>query len=154
MDGSQMGAHLEVRKSGKVRAFEMILDGKVIDREVYEIGENSILIHELLDEKFALPIPILKFPMKIGDGWDWKGKITSMQETLDAEATIETSASEVAMQGNSVRAICVELQLRIFEKPNKPVTHALRFWFVPGAVNGHGLVKREFGTSTRKIGLG
>lgn len=122
--------------------------GQVFEREVYRVAGDSFDLVEGAGEVYEDPLPILKFPLAIGDAWSWKGKMSSGNEPHDASAKIATSSEPLLLPAEgSTPSVLVVVDLEISGAGPTPATRKLRFWFV----KGKGLVKRQFGiASTRE----
>lgn len=86
------------------------------------------------------PIPLLKFPMTVGDSWKWKGKNIFGSGGHTAEAVVTTS-----QQSNSM-AVTVEVALEIESGGPMPAKRKLVFVFEPDK----GVVRRTFGESSER----
>lgn len=119
----------------------------VIESETYRVSPGSLELVAYGDETFNKPIPILKFPLTVGDSWTWQGSFGATQSLIPATAEIRTDSQPLALedfpQGDSVKA---EVTLQ-YGSAAKPTERKLMFWFV----EGKGMVKRQihFG-STRQ----
>ena len=119
----------------------------VIESETYRLSPGSFELVAYGDETFTKPIPILKFPLVVGDSWTWQGSFGATQSLIPATAEIRTESEPLALanfpQSDSVRT---EVTLQ-YGAAAKPTERKLMFWFV----EGRGMVKRQihFG-STRQ----
>ena len=117
-----------------------------IERYLNEPKQFSFVGLQLADteasgEFYQPPVPLLKFPMNIGDSWEWSGKSVSGDQPHKGRAKITTSSQ------TSLVKVQVDLELES-GGPN-PAKRTLTFWFSPGK----GVVKREFGESSSRISL-
>jgi len=93
-------------------------------------------------ETFDPPLPLLIFPMTVGDSWKWKGTMIADEARSKAEAKIVSQVSKAELKGSTVPSVKVMVDLQLAEnQQSKPVKRTLSFW----VVEGKGVVRREFG---------
>ncbi|MFY9233204.1 MAG: hypothetical protein WAO58_01970 [Fimbriimonadaceae bacterium] len=93
-------------------------------------------------EFYVPPMPILKFPMTVGDTWSWTGRYVSGDVSHDGSAKVTTSG-----KGDSVQ---VKVDLELKSGGPKAAMRSLIFWIAPG----RGVFKREFGESGTRAPAG
>jgi len=122
--------------------------GQVFEREQYKYDDKSFNLVDAAGESYEPPLPLLKFPMRVGDTFTWKGRMTAGTAPHEAEAKISISTDKlIGTATGPQECILVVVDLSIESGASKPATRKLRFWFV----KDKGLLKRQFGIgSTRE----
>lgn len=101
-------------------------------------GDMPETVKGSLGDFFEPPIPLLKFPMTVGDQWTWTGENLS-GDLHKASAKITTSE-----QPTTVR---VQVELALDSGTGVPAKRTMTFVFAPG----RGVVRREIGESSTRI---
>jgi len=141
-DGTETGYELKTAVKGSQYIFEAVSGDKVVDEEVYEVQGGKVLLVRAAGENFVEPIPLLEFPLHIGDEYQWKGSLACSEEKHVGTAIIITSVDFVRFKDKSQDAVKVEVNLRIDEgSPRK-----LSFWFVKDM----GVMRTEMGKNLRE----
>jgi hypothetical protein len=131
---------VQIQKGDEI-SITLRTQGETIEREVYQDGEKSFRILSTSDDTFAPGIDLLRFPVKEGDAWDWKGKV--LYAGISRPATAEISA---AKDHEDIR-IDVELGIKL-DEGRLVRERRLQFWFR----KGKGLIARSFGeVSARRL---
>lgn len=127
---------------GKLLSVRIYADNTELEHEGYRVEPDAFLLIQAGGETFDPPLPVLKFPLKIGDGWSWTGTLRAGEATSAAEAKVMTIRESLFTPPSEALRVNVELTLRrgVGSKRN------LSFWFL----EGRGLVQREFGASIRR----
>ena len=141
-DGTLTDYKLKTVSTGDRVTFQAISNEKVVDEESYIVRDGSILLARAAGEDFIEPVTLLKFPLSLGDQYDWQGKIVCNQEKIDCTAKVTTSTDFVTFRFKSQDAVKVEVNLKL----NKRVQRKLSFWFVKGM----GILKTEIGKNVRE----
>ena len=118
-----------------------IQDAKAVDQEVYQDDGATFSLAHAGGENFKPPIPLLNFPMHIGDTWDWAGSTTMDTSAQAARASIRTAVSRTMIDGNPENSVEVDIDLEMGINSPSPMRRQLKFWFV----KGKGIVRRSFG---------
>jgi hypothetical protein len=134
-DGTKTNYTLNTRQEGTATIFQAISAGSVVDEEIYEVSNKSVLLKRAVGENFDPPVVLLKFPLRVGDQYKWKGKIACDLEKLEATASCITSTDYVPLKDRSEDAIKVEMNLMF----GKGASRKLSFWFV----KGRGILKTQ-----------
>ena len=96
-------------------------------------------------EHYDPPIPLLRFPMTVGESWNWSGYMTATAVARPATAEIDSSIGKVTMADGPQTAVRVDVRLHMPAfRDSGAGRRALVFWFV----KGRGLVRREFGSES------
>ncbi len=142
VDGTVADYTLKVVKSGDKTSFEALSHNDLVETETYLVKDSNVFLCHALGEDFHDPIPLMKFPLRIGDKYEWKGTLTSGREDFKGTATVDTVWDSVRMKDGSLDAVKVEIDLRIEDVG----TRRLSFWFV----NGRGVLRTEMGKNVRE----
>jgi hypothetical protein len=114
--------------------------GEIYDEEVYKESPSHFSLFEAAGERYSLPIPLLKFPLTVGQSWTWEGSAEAAGEAVTATAVITTSEEQVYVCGVPVQSVKSHVQLRI-GGPTATIRE-MTFYFAPK----RGLFKRQYGT--------
>jgi hypothetical protein len=122
--------------------------GQIFETEVYSISEKEFSLFDAAGETYDDPLPLLKFPLTVGDTWKWSGTMTAGTAPHKASAVVATSAETLRMTTTgSTPSVLVVVDLEIESGAQEPAKRKLRFWFV----KDKGVVQRQFGIgSTRE----
>lgn len=146
MGGTPMEVQVKAVSKDRLFNIELWYAGEIFETESYEVLPETVSLVNAAGETYDPPVPLLRFPMNVGDAWDWKGKMMTGPISHDSAATVTTGADKVDMAGSQSDAVRVDVDLRMDSGTDKPALRRLEFWFV----KGKGLVKREFGSSTSR----
>lgn len=138
--GTKIPVQVKTSLDGNVYRIDLISHDSVVEYEQYEVRPDAFCFSETSDEKFLPGIPIVKFPMRIGDGWQWRGSIQAGVISREATADIVTS-SEVLNVLSGGDAMRVDVDLFIDSGSPVAAKRRLTFWMRPG----QGVIKRAFG---------
>ena len=128
---------------------DLMAYGQIIESERYRSTDTEFGVVDAGGERYEPPIPLIKYPMTVGDIWDWSGMLDTGPEPHKAKATITTSIQDQIIEGGTVHNVVrVEVALAIDSgRPGEPSRRKMTFWIAPNM----GVVRREFGDySTRK----
>lgn len=142
VDGTATDFKLKTSNEGTKVTFQAVSNDMVVDEEVYDVKDGKVLLCHAVGEDFVEPIPLLKFPLSIGDKYDWKGNLMFEGQSLKGSAQVTTSTDYVNLKDKSQEAIRVEVNLRIADNASRK----LSFWFVKGM----GALKTEMGKNVRE----
>jgi hypothetical protein len=129
---------------GESYSIDMLLHDESYDQEVYDLRGGAFSIAEAAGERYEPPIPILKFPMVVGEPWEWSGQMSSGSVPVPATGTIETFADRVYVCGMPVDCVIARVKLVLDATSNAPILREMTFYFSPDK----GLFKREYGTQS------
>lgn len=140
---------VEVRASsqGEYLTFQLVAHDVVLEEERYRRRQDGFDLIAAAGEAYSPPLPLLKFPMSVGDSWEWKGKLEIGAPPTPARAVVSTSSEPLNVSSRSDSSLKVHVRLQIEGGGPKPAERSLSFWFVPGK----GLLRREFGQSSARI---
>lgn len=108
--------------------------------EEYQDGVEAFRLKQGGGETYQPPIDLLRFPMKVGDTWTWKGKITSSGDSQDATAVVETMEETAFIGEVPVKAVTARVTLAFAAGGEDHAQRVLSFSFAPGK----GLFRRQF----------
>ncbi len=142
-----MEVAINQKTSGDNMTLELEAHGQTFETENYSVNNNAFELIDVADEHYEPNLPLLKFPMRIGDKWEWKGTMTSGQEPHNATAVVTSTSDSVLLPGSgTVDTVLVVVDLSIDSGGPTPATRKLRFWFA----KDKGLIKRQFGTGSSR----
>jgi hypothetical protein len=142
-----MPVEVSLSQNGADTTFTFSAHGQTFETESYENKQTEFSLVDAAGERYNPPLPLLKFPMNVGDTWDWVGSMVAGEEPHKATATITTSSETILLPATgNVDSILVVVDLSIESGGPKPATRKLRFWFVPNK----GLLKRQFGSASSR----
>lgn len=133
----------ESRVEGDRRILRFMSHGAELEREEYLLSEESLLLARTSSDLFEPPLPVLKFPLRLGEEWSWKGSIRSGDLLVPAEAKVLAIREPIDLPPSDALKINIVLTIRDKDSSRRE----LLFWFV----EGEGLVKRQFGASIRRL---
>lgn len=128
VDGTKTNYQLKTNTKDSTVSFQAISDGTLIDEEVYEVKDQAVYLRRAAGENFEPAVMLIKFPLSVGDKYEWKGKLACDLEKIDGNATVLTSTDFVRLKDKSQDAIKVEMNLTF----GKGASRKLSFWFVKG----------------------
>lgn len=148
------GIPVKVKMTRKVEGstinFDLIAYNEALDTEVYKLVADAFSVVSVNGETFKQPIPLLKFPMRIGDTWTWEGELVSGSTPSKVKSVIRTSQESLLLEKwGSIETIKSVVTLNIDSGVQTPAVRTLTFWFAFGP-NLHGIVQREFGKDTSR----
>lgn len=145
----QVDVPVEVLQEASADQMVLTLEahGQTFEKEVYRATDASFELVEGAGELYEKPMPILKFPLAVGDAWNWSGTMSAGNEPHKATAKIATSEEPLLLPvEGSTPSVLVVVDLSIQGSGPTPATRKLRFWFV----KDKGLVKRQFGIASSR----
>jgi hypothetical protein len=146
MSGMIIPVDVKTKASPQEFDIDLWYQGELFEEEQYHVTPDEFQLVNSASETYSPPIPLLRFPMNVGDVWKWSGQMITGPVGRGAKATIRTQDDKVDM-GAATDALMVEVDLSIESGASEPAMRRLTFWFV----KGKGLVKRQFGDSTSRL---
>ena len=142
-----MTVEIKQTTDGQQVKFEISAHGQVFESETYSVGETTFDLLDVAGEHYEPKMPLLKFPMRVGDQWQWSGTMTAGEKPHKAQATVTSTDDSVLLPGSgSTDTILVVVDLSIESGGPTPATRKLRFWFA----KDKGLIKRQFGIGSSR----
>ncbi|MCB8933193.1 MAG: hypothetical protein M9921_12755 [Fimbriimonadaceae bacterium] len=146
--GTELPVEVKRRMDGNEVVIELWAHGEVVQQERYLSTKDAFNLAMAGGERYDAPLPLLKFPMNVGDAWEWKGQLSAGDIHRTATAKITTSSAQVYVPEPET-AVKVSVEMSLDSGAPTPAKRTLTFWLV----EGRGVVKREFGAgSTREPG--
>ena len=140
-----MPVEVDQAQKGEEMTLAFEAHGQTFETETYLVEEAKFGLVDAAGERYSPALPLLKFPMNVGDTWNWVGSMVAGDAPHKATATVTTSSETILLPTTgSVPSILVVVDLEIESGGQKPATRKLRFWFVPNK----GLIKRQFGSAS------
>ena len=130
-----------VNRPGEVE-FSFEAHGEILDRELYSYDETTFRYRGSGDETYTPGIPLLRFPLEVGDSWTWAGTFTWGDRDRRATANISTASERLNTLAGEFGTVAVTVVVEV-ESGNP---YELLFWFAPE----RGLVRREFANNTTR----
>jgi hypothetical protein len=137
-----MDVHTEL--DGGEFVVSLQLHGEPYDEEVYKVSEGSFSLASGGGEAYEVPIPLLKFPMNVGETWEWQGKAIAADVTTPAKATVTSAEEQVFVCGVPVQAVRTEVKLSIKPRGSASIQRQMTFYFA----QKRGLFKRAWGSTS------
>ena len=148
--GFETPVQIETRTSGSLFTIELRAHGEIFEEESYEDLPQQFAVRMAAGERYDPAVPILKFPMRVGDTWEWSGRMFTADQSRSAKATIRTSEDKVTEAPGAPGAVKVEVAFRIDNGTDEWAQRSLTFWFV----GDQGLLKRDFGIASTRLPVG
>jgi hypothetical protein len=145
--GTRFPVEIATKSQDRFFTIELKAHGEVLETERYVSTVSEFALLEAALETYRPPLPLLRFPMAIGESWTWAGTLGVEDTFHSAEATIATSQGKLNAEGHNEDALTVRVQLKIDGDSGQPAIRNLAFWFVPGK----GILRREFGHSSTRM---
>ena len=119
---------------GSDAILKLSVGGETIERETYESRPEAFRAVAVGEQAFAPPLDLLRYPVRDGAAWGWRGKVVYAGVSRDGSAGVA-----VSKDGGDVRS---DVRLSIATDPGRPdLVRSLSFGFR----KGHGVVRRAFG---------
>lgn len=117
----------------------------VAEAETYFFSDQGFSLAEAPGERFDPPIRLVKYPLSLGDTWDWSGKLQTGATAAKATAKVTASEAVLNIPYGNFSALLVTADIHV-EQGTEGAKRTFKFWFQPGK----GLIKREFGQSSSR----
>ncbi len=140
-------AEFEVGLSKSTDGSDVILKlsvgGETIERETYEARPEAFRAVAVGEQAFAPPLDLLRYPVRDGAAWGWRGKVVYAGVSRDGSAQVA-----VSKDASDVRS---DVRLSMATDPGRPdLVRSLSFGFR----KGRGVVRRAFGGVSSRWPLG
>lgn len=138
---------VEVRRnvSGERITFDFLSHGEAVDRETYVLDTHAFQIVQGAGLTYEPAIPLVLFPMSVGDQWEWKGEVLDGSDRQAAKASMTSETESLNLESGFYDGFKVSVSLKLGSS-EPPIEKRMSFWFVPK----QGIVKREFGTTSTR----
>jgi hypothetical protein len=146
--GTPISTNIKTEKSdGKVSfRFHQGNEATPTEVEEYAFNDREFLYLGNLDERYEPGIPLLKFPLRVGDKWEWSGAYNWGGASRKATAVVTTATEPLNTVVGEFRAVRSVVELSVETGSKDLHRHKLTFWFAPK----RGIVRREFEFSTTR----
>lgn len=124
--------------TGTVR-FKFMYHDEAMDEEAYAFTDTQFLYTGNATDSYEPGIPLAKFPLGVGESWDWAGVYRYTGQDRKAKARVSTSGEKLKTVAGEFDTVRVEVELEIASGAQKPATDRLTFWLAPK----RGVVRRE-----------
>ncbi len=138
--GTNIDARLEADRSEGTLELAILTDDQVVERENYKFSEGSFKFAGTMDDTYDPPVPLVKFPMEVGDTWSWGGTIKSAGIEREATAKIASSNEVLNISGGPYETVLVTVNIWIDADQEEKAERSMKFWFVPGK----GIIQRDY----------
>lgn len=140
--GVPIPVDLATQRHGDNFTVTLTHNGEKQDEERYLVSASAFSLVEGASETFDPPLDLLRFPVVIGRGHDWKGALKLGDDAIEATARVNPTLTSALVGGNPTEVVQVKVTLKLPPHGDEPgPEHTLTFMFVPG----EGLQMREFG---------
>lgn len=141
--GTKYTADTRVSGAAGVQKIDLMAFGQVIESEEYRLSDRAFSVSDAGGERYEPPIDLIRYPMRVGDGWHWEGEIRTGPAGHRAQAKVSTASEDLTMKGETLHNVLrVEVELAIDSGiPSQPSKRMLRFEITPSM----GVIKRAFG---------
>lgn len=145
--GTLVPVQMRRRESAEGVVFDLVAHGQVVEDEQYFNSADGFKLVAAGGERYEPPVPIVRYPFKPGEAWDWSGKLHCGARARTATGNVVVDRDNLNVPGGPFQTLRVTIDLRIDGGGPATADRKLVFWFAPGK----GIVKREFGfCSTRE----
>ncbi|MCW5939623.1 MAG: hypothetical protein KF884_01140 [Fimbriimonadaceae bacterium] len=138
--GTEVPVTLEPQIQGSEFNLLIRAKGAVMETERYQVNDQTFAFVGGTGEEFVPPIPILRFPLEVGEKWTWTGVAALGPVKKKANADVTTGLETLNIVSGVSDSVVVTVDLSIEAQPGLPAARRLRFWIDPK----DGLVKRDF----------
>lgn len=143
--GTPYPVQIVVKRSGNIMELVLQNHGEPFEIERYEVSPDQFGLIDAAEEHFAPPLPLLKFPLTMGEEWGWSGTMSTGQIPRLATAKVTPAWETLFLSGVSHKTVKIDVDLSLYANKGKsPLKRSLDFWFEPKL----GLIKRQFGSTS------
>lgn len=143
--GTPLNVTMERVAKGEAIMFNLSAGEEVLETEHYTGDDHIFRFAGLSDETFTPAIPIARFPLTVGETWDWEGEASLGKNRKAAKASLATTSETVNLAGGVYECVVVTANL-VVSSDGTDSKRTLKFWIQPQK----GIVKREFGFSSTR----
>lgn len=137
--GQAVETELECQKSPGAVKFDFTAYGTLIDQENYAYDDTTFRYVGNEVDTFVPGIPLLKFPLTVGDKWDWSGEYRGAGRVLKSTAEVTTEPELLKTVAGEFTTVRVDVQIARESGAKEPAMWRHTFWFAPK----RGVVRRE-----------
>ncbi|HLO99715.1 MAG TPA: hypothetical protein VK171_14070 [Fimbriimonas sp.] len=143
LDGVKTDYKLVAKRTENTLSILGLSGGEILSEEIYAVNGERVGLLKAGGEEFAPELPLIKFPLKSGDAYDWKGMLSSGNKQIPAEASVTTKTASMALGGKPLESIEVSVELRISGRS----AHFLTF----NLSREHGIFRAQIGKTLREL---
>lgn len=141
---------VKTQQNGPHYLIDLWAYGEKFEEEAYEDLPKGFYLRLAAGERYDPSIPLLQFPLHVGDQYTWTGLLGHGDQSEKAKATVTTSEDSLSVAGADVKTVRVEVNFLIENGTPKPAQRKLTFWFQPLK----GVIKRDFGGASARVPVG
>lgn len=140
--GDRWPAKVSEKHDGDEYQIDLLAHDQVIESERYQSTDEAFSLVSAVGEKFTPPIPLVKYGMRVGEGWNWTGTTETGPAKHKATAKVTTTSESLPIKGQTVaNVIRVDVALALDSGiPEAPAPRKISFWIAPKM----GVVKRSY----------
>lgn len=146
MGGLEVPAQMARVVEGKAVTFQISAKNVVLEEEHYENEPTGFRFASLTGESFSPPIPLIRYPLTVGEEWQWTGTAGLGPNLKQATATLTSSNDTLNLATGMADCVRISVDLVVATGGPGQSKRPLKFWFEPGK----GIVKREFAYSSTR----
>jgi hypothetical protein len=144
--GSKFTADVRQSIKGSEVRIDLLAHDTIFETERYLSTDESFSVIDAGGEQFEKAIPLVKYPMHVGDTWEWTGGVLTGPASHKASAKISTSSEDLPVKNlHNVIRIQVDLSYETGAQGVASI-RKLIFWIAPNM----GVVKRAFGDYSKR----
>lgn len=146
--GTDVAAEVRSNVTDNRLEIELVRNDAVLDREIYVIQDNGLLLESAVGEAFDPPLLLFQFPGEIGGRHRWEGYLnvigpngTITDQAIEARADVVSAMDKLAVNGSTEHAVRITANITLGGGQPNARSRQIRVWILPGK----GILKREFG---------
>jgi len=144
--GTLVPVEMARKVDGTKITFTLTAHDEVIEEEVYELLKEKYSILDLAGETYKPALPILQFPLKPGDVWQWKGEMVAGGIARPASAKVTIGDDKLNLATGVYQTLKSTVELEMPSGGPTPAKRVLAFWFV----KEKGMIKRDIAASSTR----
>lgn len=149
LGGVELPVTLKSMRSGSQLSISIESCGSNCETERYDSTKDRFSLVQAAGESYIPPIPLLAFPLTVGNKTEWVGSLSAGNSPSKATATVATSLDQQFGPSSSEQTVKVVVDLTITNSDGHEAKRELIFWFD----REHGLFHRKFGTSSERMAV-
>ncbi len=146
LSGSSVPVTMSRTQKGDSVTFKLESKDEMLEEEFYQADDKSFRFIGITGETFDPAIPLIRYPFRVGESWDWTGYTALGLTRKKAKATLTSATDTLNLAAGVFPCILVTADLEADTGGGMIGKRSLKFWFEPKK----GLVKRDLGSSTTR----
>lgn len=134
-------------RTGNDLLLQLLVQGQEIEDELYRLNGNEFDLVRVSGDEFAPALPLLKFPLTVGNTWSWGGTVKSGEISHKAAGVVTTSTGKIMVESHWQDSVKVTVALELESGSSTPAKRELNFEFLPG----QGPIRRDYGAGTSRV---